>query len=50
MGTTQVVALLGGVVVAFCVKLSNVLLEALAKILGVNPPTPIPEPDKETPP
>lgn len=44
MGAAQIIALFGGVGVAAAVRLSNVLLAGLARILGVEPPAPIPEP------
>lgn len=49
MSTAQVIALLGGTLVAAAVKVSNVLIAGLAKLLGVNPPAPIPDPENEDP-
>lgn len=43
MEVGQIIALLGGTIVAFAVKASNVLLEKLSKVLGVEPPAPIPD-------
>jgi len=47
MTTAQLVSLLGGVAVATAVKFSNMLTAKVSKILGVNPPEPIPEPDED---
>lgn len=47
MDGTQIAALLSGVVLAVAVRLSNMITAWLAKVLGVNPPTPIPEPDQK---
>jgi len=51
---TQIVALLSGIILALAVRLSNMITAWLAKVLGVNPPAPIPEPgddddDDDTP-
>lgn len=42
MDTNQWVALLGGVIVALVIRLSNMLIQFLSRILNVNPPEPIP--------
>jgi len=49
MSTAQIISLLGGTLVALAVRLSNIVTQYLAKVLGVNPPTPIPDPTKEKP-
>lgn len=38
----QWIALIGGIVAALVVRLSNMVIQWVAKVLGVNPPDPIP--------
>jgi hypothetical protein len=45
MDTNAIVALIGGALVAFTIRIFNVVLEWLARVLGVEPPTPIPTDD-----
>ena len=44
MDGNAVLALIGGVVVAFVVKALNMVTTWLARILAVDPPDPIPDP------
>lgn len=48
MDGSAIVAIIGGAVVAFAVRAFNVVLEWLAKVLDVEPSTPIPEPGATT--
>lgn len=42
MDTNAVVAIIGGALVAFIIRVFNVVVEWLSKLLGVDPPAPIP--------
>lgn len=42
MDTDQIVAIIGGLVVAFVIRVFNVVVEWLSRVLGVAPPDPIP--------
>lgn len=42
MDGNAILALVGGVVVAFIIRVFNVVVEWLSKVLGVKPPDPIP--------
>lgn len=43
MDSNAIIALVGAVVIAFIVRVFNVVVEWLARILGVDPPDPIPQ-------
>jgi hypothetical protein len=49
MDTNAIVAIIGGAVVAFIIRVFNVVVEWLARVLGVEPPAPIPT-DADRPP
>lgn len=40
------IAVIGSVVIGLVVRLSNVLVEGLSRIMGVKPPEPIPTPQE----
>lgn len=42
MSNDQIIALIGATVLAFVVRFFNIVIQWLAKALGVNPPEPIP--------
>lgn len=42
MDSNQALALLGAVIIAFVVRMFNVVIEWLSHVLGVEPPDPIP--------
>lgn len=42
MDTNAIVALIGGAVVAFIIRVFNVVVSWLSRVLGVAPPDPIP--------
>lgn len=42
MNSSQVIALFGAVILAFIVRIFNIVVEWLSRILGVKPPAPIP--------
>jgi hypothetical protein len=44
MDSNAILALVGGVIVAFIIRIFNVVVEWLAGVLGVSPPDPIPDP------
>lgn len=44
MDTNALVALIGSVVLGLVIRLSNVVVQWLSRVLGVDPPDPIPTP------
>jgi hypothetical protein len=48
MDTNAIIAIIGGAVVAFIIRVFNVVVEWLARVLDVEPPAPIPTVDLTT--
>lgn len=42
MDSDQIIAIIGGLLVAFIVRVFNIVVEWLSRVLGVDPPEPIP--------
>lgn len=49
MDPNALIAIIGSVVIGLVVRLSNVVVTWLSRVLGVDPPDPIPTPQDATP-